>query len=122
DVVDMEAMQVVGTRLFETRTSEVATYVSQKQIEALPQNSRNFLGFADTVPGIVVNRSGVDETTSLRAGAQVSNAVNVFIDGVGQKDYVLAGGITGQDSTAGNPFPQLGVSEYKVITSNYKAE
>lgn len=122
DAVDMDTLRVTGTRLFETRTSEVATYVSQRQIEALPQNSRNFLAFADTVPGIVVNRSGVDEITSLRAGAQVSNAVNVFIDGVGQKDYVLRGGITGQDSTAGNPFPQLAVGEYKVITSNYKAE
>ena len=41
---------------------------------------------------------------------------------MGQKDYVLKGGITGQDSSRGNPFPQLGIAEYKVITSNYKAE
>ncbi|WP_149193259.1 TonB-dependent receptor domain-containing protein [Luteimonas suaedae] len=122
EATDLEAITVTGTQLFETRTSEVATYVSQKQIEALPQSSRNFLGFADIVPGIVVNRSGVDETVSLRSGSQISNAVNVFIDGVGQKDYVLKGGVTGQDSTAGNPFPQLAVAEYKVITSNYKAE
>lgn len=113
---------VTAPMAVETRTSEVATYVSQKQIEALPQNSRNFLAFADTVPGITVTRSGVDEVTSLRSGAQISNGINVFIDGVGQKDYVLKGGVTGQDSTAGNPFPQLAVGEYKVITSNYKAE
>lgn len=106
----------------ETRTSEVGGYVTQKQLEALPQNSRNFLAFADTIPGIAVTRSGVDEVTSLRSGAQISNGINVYIDGVGQKDYVLKGGITGQDSTAGNPFPQLAVGEYKVITSNYKAE
>ena len=45
-----------------------------------------------------------------------------FIDGVGQKNYVLKGGITGQDASNGNPFPQLAIGEYKVITSNYKAE
>src|SRR3546814_1717743 len=48
--------------------------------------------------------------------------VNIFIDGVGQKDYVLKNGITGQDSTQGNPFPQLAIGEYRVISSNYKAE
>ena len=34
----------------------------------------------------------------------------------------MPGGITGQDSSQGNPFPQLGIAEYKVITQNYKAE
>ncbi|WP_448228288.1 TonB-dependent receptor domain-containing protein [Pseudoxanthomonas mexicana] len=122
DATTLDTVRVTAPMLVETKTSEVATYVSQKQIEMLPQNSRNFLAFADTVPGITVTRSGVDETTSLRSGAQISNGINVFIDGVGQKDYVLKGGVTGQDSTAGNPFPQSAVGEYKVITSNYKAE
>jgi len=32
-------------------------------------------------------------------------------------------GLSGQtDNTQGNPFPQLAIAEYKVITSNYKAE
>ena len=57
-----------------------------------------------------------------RSGAQSSNGINVFIDGVGQKNYVLKGGISGQDSSSGNPFPQLAIGEYKVISSNYKAE
>ena len=113
---------VVGAALLETRTSEVASYVSQKQIEALPQSSRNFLAFADTVPGVVFSTSSEDGSASLRSGAQLSNGINVFIDGVGQKDYVLKGGVTGQDTSRGNPFPQLGIAEYKVITSNYKAE
>src|SRR3546814_19150433 len=37
-------------------------------------------------------------------------------------DYVLKNGVTGQDSTQGNPFPQLAVGEYRVLSSNYKAE
>ena len=101
-VTDVGAVTVTGTLLAETKTSEVASYVSNKQIEALPQNSRNFLAFADIVPGVVFN-TGADGSTSLRSGAQLSNGINVFIDGVGQKDYVLKGGITGQDSSRGNP-------------------
>lgn len=117
----LEGIVVTAPALVETRTSEVATYVSQKQIESLPQASRNFLAFADTVPGMIFE-TGADGSTKLRGGAQNSNGINVFIDGVGQKNYVLKGGVSGQDSTSGNPFPQLAIGEYKVITSNYKAE
>jgi hypothetical protein len=120
-VTTLGAVQVVGTALPETRTSEVATYVSERQIQALPQASRNFLAFADTVPGMIFE-TGSDDSTKLRGGAQNSNGINVFIDGVGQKNYVLKGGVSGQDSSRGNPFPQLAIGEYKVITSNYKAE
>ena len=48
--------------------------------------------------------------------------MNLYIDGVGQKGYVRSG-VSGQaGDTQGNPFPQLAIGEYKVITSNYKAE
>src|SRR6185312_10358491 len=60
--------------------------------------------------------------TSLHGGAQNASAINVFIDGVGQKNYVRKGGVGGQFFSQGNPFPQLAIGEYKVITSNYKAE
>jgi outer membrane receptor protein involved in Fe transport len=73
------------------------------------------------VPGVVfeVDASG---RTSLRGGAQNENGVNLYIDGVGQKGYVRSG-VAGQSGdTQGNPFPQLAIGEYKVITSNYKAE
>ena len=121
EATDLDAVVVTGTSLVETKTSEIATYVSQKQIESLPQASRNFLAFADTVPGMIF-QTGADGSTKLRGGAQNSNGINVFIDGVGQKNYVLKGGVSGQDSSSGNPFPQLAIGEYKVITSNYKAE
>jgi outer membrane receptor protein involved in Fe transport len=118
----IDTVTVVATHLYETRTSEVASYVSQEQIALLPQNSRNFLAFADVVPGVQFVQNGDGSTSELRSGAQSSNGVNVFIDGVGQKNYVLRGGVAGQTLSRGNPFPQLGVGEYKVITSNYKAE
>lgn len=115
------AVTVNATTLQEVKTSEVGTNVSLRQIETTPAASRNFLEFADTVPGMVFTRSS-DGTTSLRSGAQASSNINIYIDGVGQKNYVLPGGVTGQNNSQGNPFPQLAIGEYKVITSNYKAE
>src|SRR5690606_23996610 len=122
DARDLETVTVTAPVLVETKTSEVATYVSQQQIELLPQNSRNFLAFADTVPGMRFVTSGNGNESQLRSGAQGASQINVFIDGVGQKNYVTPGGMTGQDDSRGNPFPQLAIGEYKVITSNYKAE
>lgn len=121
EATTLDTVTVRAPVALETKTSEIATYVTQKQIDALPQASRNFLAFADTVPGMqfITDASG---NTKLRSGAQNANAVNVFIDGVGQKNYVLTGGISGQDTSRGNPFPQSAIGEYKVITQNYKAE
>lgn len=104
------------------KTSEVGTSVSRAQIENLPQVTRNFLSFADLAPGV---RFDVDPSTGfvkLQGGAQNQDNVNVFIDGVGQKNYILRGGVSGLDSSRGNPFPQSAVAEYKVVTQNYKAE
>jgi hypothetical protein len=119
---NLESVTVTATHIYESRTSEVATYITPQQIEMLPQNSRNFLAFADIVPGVQFVTSGDGSTSEIRGGAQAANGVNVFIDGVGQKNYVLRGGVSGQTLSRGNPFPQLGIAEYKVITSNYKAE
>jgi outer membrane receptor protein involved in Fe transport len=58
----------------------------------------------------------------------LDSGVNVYIDGVSQKDYVSGGsgfagsaGATG-NGDPGNPFPELAIGEYKVVTSNYGAE
>jgi len=117
----LAAVQVVGTPLLDVKTSQVGETVSLHQILTMPQVSRNFLEFADTVPGMIftINSSG---NTSLQSGAQNTSAVNVYIDGVGQKSYVMGGGVSGQFASQGNPFPQLAVDQYRVITSNYKAE
>src|SRR4051812_1900219 len=112
---------VTGRRLTEVKTSEVANVVSQHQIETVPQMTRNFLEFADTVPGVAFQVDSKGRTL-INSGAQNRNGINVYIDGVGQKGYVKSG-LSGQTGdTQGNPFPQLAIGEYKVITSNYKAE
>jgi hypothetical protein len=118
----LNTVTVVGSQTIDRKTSEVGTSVTSKQIEALPQNSRNFLAFADLAPGVRLDTDPKTGQVTLRGGAQNRDNTNVFIDGVGQKNYILRGGVSGLDSTRGNPFPQSAIGEYKVLSSNYKAE
>lgn len=104
------------------KNSEVGTSVPRKMVEAVPQGSRNFLASADLAPGVGFVQDQNTGYTQLRGGAQNQDNVNVFVDGVSQKNNILRGGVTGQDGSRGNPFPQSAVAEYKVITQNYKAE
>lgn len=126
---------VTGRRLIETRTSEQGTNVTPQQIENLPQGSRNFIDFAALAPGIRIMSAtgtfpvrlrqtfggggvGLDQSGDSFNGPQV----NVFIDGVSLRSNIQQGGIVGQDVSGGNPFSQLAISEFRVLTSNYKAE
>jgi hypothetical protein len=111
---------VTGGRLVETKTSEIATNVSQQQIRRLPQTDRNFLSFAALAPGVRYNDSETDKGFS--SGAQTASQVNVFIDGVSLKNKLREGGVAGQQNSRGNPFGQLAVQEFRVATQNYKAE
>ena len=111
---------MVGDRLVEVKTAEVATNVTQEQIQYLPQSTRNFLNFAALAPGVRINDD--EFRKELRAGALSSSATNVFIDGVSYKNDVIQGGVVGQDASRGNPFPQNAVQEFQVLTQNYKAE
>ena len=114
---NVEVITVSGTRIEAFSGGEIGTNITPEMMMRLPQNNRNFLAFADLAPGVQVN-TGADGSVSLRGGAQHQRSVNVFLDGVSQKDYVLQGGVTGQDSSRGNPFPQSAIGEYKVITQN----
>ena len=114
---------VAATRGVDTRTSEVATNVTQAQINALPTSDRNFLGLASLAPGVRISGEGAEGTTrTFRAGALDAGSINVFIDGASQKNDITGSGIAGQDASRGNPFPQNAVQEFRVITQNFKAE
>jgi outer membrane receptor protein involved in Fe transport len=115
-----QEITVVGNQLVETKSSEVATNVTTQQIEDLPQNDRNFLNFAQLAPGITLSNDPLRKTFS--GDAQPAEQTNVFIDGVSFKNDILQGGVAGQDSSRGNPFPQSAVQEFRVITQNYSAQ
>jgi hypothetical protein len=119
----LETVVVQSTTMPETRTSEVATNITQAQIEKLPTPSRNFLDLAALTPGVTVTEDRVNgQFRTVSAGGQSANSVNLFIDGTSFKNDLTAGGIAGQDASRGNPFPRSAIQEYRVISQNFKAE
>ncbi|WP_240047542.1 TonB-dependent receptor [Sphingomonas panacisoli] len=112
---------VTGSRgRVDPRASGVSTSVSRAQIENLPQSDRNFLNFAALAPGVNVSPPGSNR--QVQAGATSPDNTNVFIDGFSLKNPINHGGLSGQNFSQGNPFPQLAVQEFAVNTQNFKAE
>ena len=120
----LATVAVTAAPVAETRTSEVATNVTQAQIEKLPTPSRNFLDLAALAPGVTVSEDRINATSfrTFSAGGQQANAVNLFVDGTSLKNDLTAGGVSGQDASRGNPFPRNAIQEYRVISQNFKAE
>lgn len=123
EAAQLTAIVVEATVMPETRTSEVATNVTEEQIEKLPSPSRNFLDLAGLAPGVTVTEDRVNgQFRTFSAGGQPASAVNLFIDGTSFKNDVTGGGVAGQDASRGNPFPRNAIQEYRVISQNFKAE
>ena len=121
--VELEAVAVEAAPVVELRTSEVATNVTQRQLQELPTASRNFLDLAVLAPGMSVTEDRVNGVSRTFAGGGASaNQVNIFVDGSSLKNDVTAGGVAGQDASRGNPFPRSAIQEYRVISQNFKAE
>ncbi len=121
--IELAAVTVQGAPAVEMRTSEVATNVTQQQINDLPTSSRNFLDLATLAPGTTIQNDRLNGTgRKLTAGAQAAEQINVFIDGASYKNDLLRGGVVGQDRSRGNFFPRNAVQEFRVLTQNYKAE
>jgi hypothetical protein len=119
----LQSVVVTASPSVETRTSEVATNVTQGQINKLPTPSRNFLDLAQLAPGVTVTEDRVNgNSRTVSAGGQAASSMNLFIDGTSFKNDLTQGGIAGQDASRGNPFPRSAVQEYRVIAQNFKAE
>ena len=67
----LQQVLVSGRRLVDVKTSEVGGLVSPRVIATIPQITRNFLEFADTVPGVSFTVDG-QGNSSFRGGAQES--------------------------------------------------
>lgn len=123
--VELQAVTVQAAPIVEMKTSEVATNVTQQQIQQVPTSSRNFLDLAALAPGVTVTEDRINSGASFRtfsAGTQGANNVNLFIDGASLKNDLTGGGVAGQDASRGNPFPRNAIQEYRVVTQNFKAE
>ena len=121
--VELTSVQVVATPAIEMRTSEVATNVTQQQVNNLPSSSRNFLDLASLAPGTSIENDRLNGVARrLSSGAQSADQINVFVDGASYKNDLIHGGVVGQDRSRGNPFPRNAIQEFRVLTQNYKAE
>ncbi len=94
--------------------SEVSGVVTQKQIETLPVNSRQYLNLALLMPG-----------TSQDAVRTFYNNVNIGAGGTFYSNGFVADGVGNTWAQQGEPrqnFPQDSIREFKVNTTQYKAE
>ncbi len=122
-VTQLGTVFVQAAATAETQTSEVATNVTQQQINNLPTPGRNMLDLAALAPGTRVAPDRLDGTSkTFAAGAQRSDQINVFVDGASYKNDIIQGGVAGQDASRGNPFPRNALQEFRITTSNFKAE
>jgi hypothetical protein len=120
----LKTVEVVASKaLTENKTSEVATNVSQAQINQLPSPSRNILDLAALAPGVRVDPDRMNGTSkTFSVGAQPAANINVFVDGASYKNDIVVGGVAGQQDSRGNPFPRNAVQEFRITTANFKAE
>ena len=91
--------------------SEVATNVSRAEIEPASRAAATSSTSRCSRPASAVSTDEFNRNFS--SGARGANT-NVFVDGVSLKNNVIEGGCVGQDSSRGNPFPQLAVSGFRV--------
>ena len=103
----------------QTTTSEVSSLVSDKQINTLPLNGRNYQALAALMPG-VVNKSagsalgtgGYTTSNALVVNGQPTNTTFYALDGVWNENT----GSMGQTAITPNPDS---LSEVRVLQDNY---
>jgi hypothetical protein len=113
-----EKVTVTGEApLVDTQDTSVSTVVSQRQIESLPINGRNFISFSVITPGVSTDQTpqqGASATSGLTFAGQRARSNNITVDGVDNND-----GTTGSVRAV---FSQEAVREFQVLTNSYSAE
>jgi hypothetical protein len=97
--------------------TEVSSIISQHQIDSLPTNGRNFIGFALLTPGIATDRTpltGAAATSGLSFTGQRGRSNNIMVDGLDNNDPFV-GAVRAS-------FSQEAVREFQVLVDSYSAE
>jgi hypothetical protein len=96
---------------------EIGSVITQQQIQSLPTNGRNFIGFAALVPGVAPDRTplqGAAATSGLSFTGQRARSNNITVDGLDNNDPVLG--------AVRATFSQEAVREFQVLANSYSAE
>jgi len=115
-----EAITVSGeTPVIETTKSEVSSVVSEKLIENLPTNGRNFIDFALTTPGVTRDVRGGDISFAGQRGTLNS----LVVDGA-DNNNTFFGQALGRTGSGRAPyqFSQDAVKEFQINSNAYSAE
>ena len=103
--------------LVDPERTAIAREITQRQIESLPINRRNFVSFALVSPGVTTDRTpaqGSASTSGLVFHGQRARSNNITIDGLDNND-ITVGGVRAT-------FSQDAVGEFQVVTNSYGAE
>jgi hypothetical protein len=96
---------------------EIGSVITQLQIQSLPTNGRNFIGFAALVPGVAPDHTplqGAAATSGLSFAGQRGRSNNVTVDGLDNNDPVMG--------AVRATFSQEAVREFQVLVDSYSAE
>ncbi|HEY2907476.1 MAG TPA: TonB-dependent receptor, partial [Vicinamibacterales bacterium] len=109
-----ESVQVSGDApLVQVTRSDITNTVTQRTIDALPLNGRNFTDLIALVPG-----ARPDPNLSTGANVEIfgerAGAVSYLVDGAENNDPVNGGALL--------RFTQDSIKEFEVITTGYEAE
>ena len=113
-----EAVQVIADApVVDMQQTTVATVVSQRQIEQLPIDGRNFISFAIITPAVSTDRTpqqGASATSGLTFAGQRARSNNITVDGLSNNDPAVG--------SVRASFSQESVREFQVLTNSYTAE
>ena len=119
-----ESITVTGeSPLVDVRTSALSAVVTEKTIEELPLNGRNFITLATLQPGIVqfTEKSGAGSATrgvQLNINGMGGRSNSYLIDGANMKGYAGIATVTAADSTLGVET----IREFRVVTNSFSAD
>ena len=113
-----EAIKVMADApVVDTQKTTVAMIVSQRQIEQLPIDGRNFISFAVITPAVSTDRTpqqGASATSGLTFAGQRARSNNITVDGLSNNDPSVG--------SVRASFSQEAVREFQVLTNSFTAE
>lgn len=112
-----EVTVTAGVPLVQVGRTELSSVVTQKFIDNLPINGRDFISFSVITPGVSTDRTpqqGASATSGLSFTGQRARSNNIMVDGLDNNDPVVG--------AVRAVFSQEAIREFQVLADSYSAE